>query len=224
MPIVQRTNETVVKGVADVVFVFDVTGSMQPYIDKVKDNVRALVDGFKAYPQINLDWRVRAMGYRDITCDSEAIINKFPFVTNEAAFAEQLGALRADGGGDADESALDAIWYAIRKSDWRPGKLQKVIVLFTDAGTKGLHPSTMDELGIADDMTYLQTELTKGKYQFFLFGPEHPTYEELRKAERTHIELYSDTNNLLTTDFAELLKLIGKTVSQSSVTAASKTL
>ena len=39
MAIQQRTGDAKVKGVADIVFVFDCTGSKKPYIDNVKENV-----------------------------------------------------------------------------------------------------------------------------------------------------------------------------------------
>ena len=48
MAIQQRTGDAKVKGVADVVFLFDCTGSMAPYIENVKDNVASLIKGFNA--------------------------------------------------------------------------------------------------------------------------------------------------------------------------------
>ena len=163
MAIQQRTGDAKVKGVADVVFLFDCTGSMDPYIDNVKNNVASLIKGFNATANVKLDWRVRAMGFKDFFVDKDCLINDFLFTDDADEFANnQLARLRADGGGDEKESALDAIWYALKRSDWRP-RCTKVIVLFTDAGTKGLHNRTMDELGVVDDVPYLQQELMKNK-------------------------------------------------------------
>lgn len=218
MAIQQRTGDAKVKGVADVVFVFDCTGSMDPYIDGVKDNVASLIKGFNATANVKLDWRVRAMGYKDYFVDKDCLINDFLFTDDADEFANnQLARLRADGGGDEKESALDALWYALKRTDWRP-RCTKVIVLFTDAGTKGLHNRTMDELGVVDDVSYLQQELMKNKVQLFLYGKTDPVYEQLHQTERAHVYQYDDLGKLLDSDFGELLEIIGKTVSASIVT------
>lgn len=216
MPIVQKTGATKVKGVADVVFVFDCTGSMSPYLDAMKKNVAALVKGFNATPQVKLDWRVRAMGYRDITCDSEYLLNAFPFTSSEDVFVnDQLAKLVADGGGDYEESALDALWYALRKSDWRsPG--QKAIVLFTDAGTKPVHPKTKAELGVTLELDYLMQELMKERVLLFIYGPHDASFEALSRMEKANVNLYDNVSDILDeTEFRELLTAIGKTVSGS---------
>lgn len=219
MAIQQRTGDAKVKGVADVVFLFDCTGSMAPYIENVKDNVASLIKGFNGTPNVKLDWRVRVMGYKDFFVDKDCLINSFNFTDNAEAFAnDQLARLDADGGGDEKESALDAIWYALKKSDWRP-RCTKVIVLFTDAGTKGLHNKTMDELGVVDEVSYLQQELMKNKIQLFMYCKTDPLYEELHQTARAHIYQYDNPGEeLLTSDFGELLEVIGKTVSASIVT------
>ena len=218
MAIQQRTGDAKVKGVADVVFIFDCTGSMDPYIDNVKDNVASLIKGFNATANVKLDWRVRAMGYKDFFVDKDYLINDFSFTDSADEFANnQLARLRADGGGDDDESALDAIWYALKRSDWRP-RCTKVIVLFTDAGTKGVHTRTMDELGVVDDVMYLQQEVMKNKVQLFLYGKTDPVYEQLHQTERAHVYQYDNPDKLRDSDFGELLEVIGKTVSASIVT------
>ena len=74
MAIQQRTGDAKVKGVADVVFLFDCTGSMAPYIENVKDNVASLIKGFNGTPNVKLDWRVRAMGYKDFFVDKDCLI------------------------------------------------------------------------------------------------------------------------------------------------------
>lgn len=218
MTIQQKTADAKVKGVADVVFLFDCTGSMAPYIQNVKDNVASLIKGFNGTPNVKLDWRVRAMGYKDFFVDKDCLINSFDFTNDDNEFAnKQLARLDADGGGDEKESALDAIWYALKKSDWRP-QCTKVIVLFTDAGTKGLHNKTMDELGVVDEVSYLQQELMKNKIQLFMYCKKDPVYDELHQTERAHIYQYDNPGEeLLTSDFGVLLEVIGKTVSASIV-------
>ena len=101
MAIQQRTGDAKVKGVADVVFLFDCTGSMSPYIENVKDNVASLIKGFNGTPNVKLDWRVRAMGYKDFFVDKDCIINDFDFTDDANVFANtQLASLTADGGAE----------------------------------------------------------------------------------------------------------------------------
>lgn len=219
MAIQQRTGEAKVKGVADVVFLFDCTGSMSPYIENVKDNVASLIKGFNATPNVKLDWRVRAMGFKDFYVDKDYLIDRFTFTSDADEFANsQLARLEADGGGDEKESCLDAIWYAIKQSEWRP-RCNKVVVVFTDAGTKGLHERTLNELGVVDELSYLQQEIMKNKIQLFMYCKTDPLYEQLHQLERSHVYQYDNPGEeLLKTDFADLLEVIGKTVSASIVT------
>ena len=100
-----------VKGVADIVFLLDATGSMAPCIGAVKDNiagfVRQLTDG-TANAFIK-DWRTKIVGYRDWTCDREPYVDN-PFVNSVAALEAQLAALKDTGGGDEPESLLEALY------------------------------------------------------------------------------------------------------------------
>lgn len=230
MPIVQRSSMAKVKGVADIVFLFDCTGSMEPYIENVKNNVTSLIDGFNATPNVKLDWRVRAMGYKDFFEDEDYLIDGFDFTDSLDVFANnQLARLQADGGGDEKESTLDAIWYAIKKSDWRP-KCTKVIVVFTDAGTKGLHERTMDDLCVVDGVEYLMQELQKNRIYLFMYCKKDPDYDAISKIERTEVHQYNELKELLPKEeesknekFKSLLEKIGKTVS-ASINTENKTL
>ena len=105
------------KGVADVVFLIDVSGSMAPIIDALRKNIEAFVDSLSSGGANNAapvrDWRGKVVGYRDIeAASSEGIewIEDHPFVRDTAALKEQLASLRAQGGGDEPESLLDALY------------------------------------------------------------------------------------------------------------------
>ena len=120
MPLQNKPSQMKIKGVADIVFCFDCTGSMTEIIQSVKDNVSNLVEGFKDN-SVTLDWQARCLGYRDFEVDEEYLINDRPFVKTEEELKAQIAGMEAKEytGGDDPESTLDAIWYAAKKSEWR---------------------------------------------------------------------------------------------------------
>src|SRR5688500_1895187 len=58
------------KGVADIVFLIDVSGSMAPIIDALRRNIEMFIDSLSHGDANNAapvkDWRGKVMGYRDI--------------------------------------------------------------------------------------------------------------------------------------------------------------
>ncbi|MEO5579208.1 MAG: vWA domain-containing protein, partial [Gemmatimonadaceae bacterium] len=144
------------KGVADVVFLIDVSGSMSPIIDALRKNIEAFVDSLSTGDANNAapvrDWRGKVVGYRDIeAAQSEGLewMENNPFVRDAAALKAQLSALRAEGGGDEPESLLDAL-YKVATMEASPKGAQsedadkwryrsdaaRVVVVFTDASFK----------------------------------------------------------------------------------------
>lgn len=205
-----------VKGVADIVFCIDVTQSMQPCIDQVKQNVHNFATSIQTYSgNTKVDWRARVLGYRDFNVDAECLVNDMDFVATAEELKAQLDKVNADGGGDAPESTLDAILYATLKSNWRAAA-HKVVVVFTDAPPlPHLHSKTTSELKVADDMEVINQTLKEKRIKLFLFGPKDATYDELSKAYRTVITQYEDADEgLKNADFKSILDAIAKTVSQ----------
>ena len=101
------------KGVADIVFLIDVSGSMAPIIDALRKNIEVFVDTLGAGdansgPPVK-DWRGKVIGFRDAEHDPNWF-HDFPFVRDAVALKAQLAELRAEGGGDEPESLLDALY------------------------------------------------------------------------------------------------------------------
>lgn len=123
-----------------------------------------------------------------------------------------------------ESTALPREELALKKSDWRD-RCTKVIVVFTDDRPKKLHTRTMDELGVQDDIEYLQQELMKQRVQLFMYCQTDPVFEQLHKTERAHVYQFDEPGEqLLNSDFGELLEVIGKTVSASIITENKNTL
>jgi len=129
----------------DIVFCIDVTGSMTPVIDTVKNNVRsfhtrlssAMAEKSKSISQL----RVRIVAFRDFADNPSDAIEQSGFLAlpdELAEFENFVQGLRATGGGDEPESGLEALSIAI-DSPWERGldRRRHVIVMFTDASA---HP------------------------------------------------------------------------------------
>lgn len=124
---------------ADIVFVLDLTGSMQFAIDGIKLGIQNFVSHLK---ESHIDARIALIGFRDIQADGEypsvMSIGGEAFTKDYEAFKTEVGKLRAGGGGDEPESSLQALALAARQS-FRPNA-SSVLLLITDAPPK-IHPA-----------------------------------------------------------------------------------
>ena len=221
MALQNRPNQPKIKGVADIVFCFDCTGSMTEIITSVKENVDKLVEGFADF-QVVLDWRARCLGYRDFEVDDEFLINDRPFVSTPDDLKAQIAGMEAKEytGGDDPESTLDAIWYAAKKSEWRDN-CHKVVVVFTDAATKPVNDKTLgDIMGSDGDIEVLAQELNVQHIKLFLWGAKDPVYDQLNKIPRADVvQLENPEEDYKNMDFSSLMSTIGKTVSEIASSA-----
>ncbi|MBI2805794.1 MAG: VWA domain-containing protein [Planctomycetes bacterium] len=116
----------------DIVFVLDVTQSLDAQIAGLKNGIGQFIKGLK---DRELEARIGLIGFRDITVAGETHFEflKFKgdlFTTDTKLFSAEVGKLQASGGGDLPESSLDAIVKAA-KYPFRP-KALKVLLLITD--------------------------------------------------------------------------------------------
>jgi Ca-activated chloride channel family protein len=133
----------------DVVFVVDLTGSMQFAINGVKNGINNFVKKLK---DERLDYRIGLVAFRDIEADNEMpYALKFTnpktgaeetFTTDIEAFQAKVAPLVANGGGDIPESSLQGLYLAA-KQKFRQGA-SKVLLFITDAVPK-LHNKLNDD-------------------------------------------------------------------------------
>ena len=129
----------------DIVFCIDITGSMQPTIDKVKGFATSLYDDLipfmikEAHREVKA-LRVKVIGFRDFFCDGKYALEEsdfFKLPEQNQEFKNFVSSLDAKGGGDDPESSLEALALAM-KTDWvkisdlNTQRSRHVIVLFTD--------------------------------------------------------------------------------------------
>lgn len=107
----------------DIVVVFDITESMGPFIEGMKEATIAFADRLA---KANRDYRLGLVTFEDyVTRDDPT------FTRSAREFKSWVGALQAAGGGDIPENSLDALEVASR-FPFRP-EAQAVVILITDA-------------------------------------------------------------------------------------------
>jgi len=118
----------------DVLFVLDVTGSMDKEIAGVRRGIQDFVSEFSSQ---NMDARVGLIAFRDRLAGEEPQILSFSgqaFTSDTDSFSREVGKLQASGGGDDPESSLDAVVLAAQQP--LRENAEKVILLITDAPPK----------------------------------------------------------------------------------------
>ncbi len=238
---------TKTKGVADVVFLIDVSGSMSPIIDALRKNIETFVDSLSTGDANNAapvrDWRGKVVGYRDIeAAQSEGLewMEDNPFVRDTAALKAQLAALRAEGGGDEPESLLDALYkvatmeaspkgaQAEEAGKWRyRSDAARVVVVFTDASFKETMSIQEAKGGALQDVANV---VMANRIILSLFAPNFEGYDRLSQIDKSEWEVveYEGLNaqealQKFTADpenFKTTLKQLAASVSRSAETVA----
>lgn len=146
-----------IKYTVDIIYCLDATGSMDPIINTVKDNIerfyndyqKALIKKGRTIDTL----RIKIILFRDFYFDGDLALSisdfyQLPEQTEHLLFF--LNRINAIGGGDEPESGLEALDIAI-SSDWNKigDKKRQIIVLFTDASAHKL-----DEVEIFRPINY----------------------------------------------------------------------
>jgi hypothetical protein len=237
------------KGVADVVFLIDVSGSMAPCIDALRTNIEAFIHTLSSGDPANAnaapvrDWRAKVVGYRDIeAAPAEGVqwLEDQPFVRDAAALKAQLAALTAEGGGDEPESLLDALYTvatmeAVPKGSqsedplkWRyRSDAARVVVVFTDASFKETMSIPQAKGGALQDVANV---VMANRIILSLFAPNFEGYDRLSQIDKSEWEVveYEGLSpqaalQKFTSDpanFRTTLKQLAASVSRSAETVA----
>ncbi|HYP89548.1 MAG TPA: vWA domain-containing protein [Polyangiaceae bacterium] len=235
------------KGVADIVFVVDVTGSMAPCIDALRKNIEAFIDSLSHGDGNNVaavrDWRGKVVGYRDIeSAESDGLpwIEDHPFVRDAAALKSQLASLKAGGGGDEPESLLDALYKvasmpAVPKGSqaddptkWRyRSDAARVVIVFTDASFKETMSLPEAKGGSLQDVANV---VMANRVILSIFAPNFDGYDRLSQIDKSEWEVVEfdglspqEALQKFTSDsasFRTTLKQLAASVSRSAETVA----
>ncbi|BEI86274.1 hypothetical protein CcaverHIS002_0605610 [Cutaneotrichosporon cavernicola] len=127
----------------DLVFVLDCTGSMQRYINSVRDHIFAICDMIRGEEGLNGtdDLRVAIVNYRDHKPQDNTYVYKFnPFTSDIAVVQNYLKGLTAAGGGDGPEAVTAAMAACLTELEWRR-EAARMVVLIADAPPHGIGES-----------------------------------------------------------------------------------
>jgi len=235
------------KGVADIVFMIDVSGSMEPCIDALRLNIEAFAESLSRGDANNAapvkDWRAKVVGYRDLdSAEGEGVpwIIDNPFVRDVAALKAQLAGLRAMGGADEPESLLDALFkvatmeavpkgsQTVDPNKWRyRSDAARVVIVFTDASFKETMGIPEAKGGSLQDVANV---VMANRIILSLFAPNFEGYDRLSQIDKSEWEVveYEGLSpqaalQRFTSDpvnFRNTLKQLAASVSRSAETVA----
>jgi hypothetical protein len=220
------------KGVVDVVFCLDASGSMAPCIDGVRRNIGAFLDGLVGDRNRNLDCRLDYLAH---SCDEtgnlvrssslrlagleliEALYGQKP--APEGFFTTDASELRAglnNVGAFGDESMLVALDICL-DYPWRPREsCHRVVALLTDEPLEANADAKAQQKMIGP----LIDKIHALGVMLFLVGPRSPGFNELAEADKSQFQQVAQAHDgLATMDFARVLAHIGKSVSVAALQA-----
>jgi len=172
------SSESVIGQKADVVFVVDITSSMSPTINTVKQNVSSFVEKLK---KKKIDVNLCLVTFKDTTFKKcTGFVSDNPATAdneNLTNFLSDLSKLDAQEGGDMDENQLAALIDAASVTPWREGA-QRLAVLITDAGFH-YSPGNAGDAGAAAP-NYNEAIKVISENQMFVFAlaPMLPGYSD----------------------------------------------
>ena len=235
------------KGVADIVFLVDITGSMAPCIDALRANIEIFIDSLSKGEGNNAppirDWRGKVVGYRDVeAAQAEGLswLVDAPFVRGAGELKAQLSQLKAEGGGDEPESLLDAL-FKIASMEASPKGAQtedpnkwryrsdaaRVVIVFTDASFKETMSIQEAKGGSLQDVANL---IMANRIILSLFAPNFEGYDRLSQIDKSEWEVVEyeglspqEALKKFTSDpasFRTTLKQLATSVSRSAETVA----
>lgn len=181
-------------GTADFIFLIDGTGSMNPCMQALKDNIHVFLDEIGGEQSPVYDWRGKVVVYRDQEVDGSHWLEDNPFVADAAALKSQIDSLEAKGGGDEPESALDAIHLLatypqaarsaqdVGPQEWRyRSNAALVVIVFTDATFK---PIMTYDAGAGGTVEDVRNAVMNNKLILIIYAPDEEGWESLSQVDK----------------------------------------
>jgi len=170
---------------ADIVFVFDTTGSMGDEISEMKAISTSFADNMESS---GIDYRLGLTEFKDYrtTCDGTSCGSSgdFPYrvynggvlTSSSAQFKSWINGLSPSGGSDEPESVLAAMMHTVNDQNWRGGDASKIVVVITDAYP---HPDGHCCNQEGNTLDGVISALAANGMKVYVVGPDQPSMEEL---------------------------------------------
>lgn len=210
---------------ADIVFVIDSTGSMEPYIQNVADNVQAFSEYLE---EKGVDVRMAVVEYKDITCDGKdsTIVHTVDGSVWHKSTTELVKTLDivksgVSGGGDNPETLIDALGYIVDGKTFDFGRkdtereTHKFAIVLSDAGFKENNSFGYTETSIIEKLKEekINTSVITSKYS-------HDDY--LNIIENPDTNLLDINSKTFSDELKNLADVIFKTIINEIVTIEKK--
>ena len=222
--------EAQLKGVVDIIFLLDVTGSMGPAIVELGKNMINFVNSIDK--NLVSDFKVKIASFGDFETDSEDIkFNLNRNFTDDSQqiyndFLDVIELIKKKGGHDLPESSLDALHKTIQEgfsSDW--SERTRVVVLFSDAVSKELQKDTIAiDLPAEEKLQMLAQILNDNRVRTYIYAPNDTNMITLSQLCSEYLVYNAIDENgtnpveaLRKLDFKEEMKILAKVVSQPSL-------
>ena len=220
------TEEKKVKGVVDLVFLLDSTGSMQECIDGLKANIKLFFERLTtrdAQNQVPVrEWRAKVVGFRDYDDNPHNWLVDNPFTRSVEDLYAQLDSLGATGGGDIPESMLDALYAVVEQEETPAGvppepgawrfrrEAARAVIAFTDAPFKPVIHAPFGRGGTVDDVIncIMEKRVLLTVVTPFRYVDDH---DQLREFDDMHVLAEADK-----AEYLPLKDAAGETLSLAS--------
>lgn len=176
----------------DMLFILDKTGSMGGVITYAKATMGSFTDKIG---DLGKDVRYGLIAYGDVNIDTDPLVN-YDFTTDADEFRNYYSSITASGGGDWEESGLDALMNALTDYSFRSdADLEKHVVLITDAP---FHDPYYDEIsGTNKSLNDIIDQLKVAGVVVDIIGPTSGEgYSQLSKIKDATGGMYYNINDV----------------------------
>jgi len=181
----QRYLDCVSAKKADIVFVFDTTGSMGDEINDMTTISKSFADNLAAS---GIDYRLGLTEFKDFpvvcketSCGSSGdfpykVYNSGTLTASSATFKSWLNTLSASGGSDEPESVLAAMRHTVTDQKWRGGDATKIVILISDAYP---HPDGQCCNQEGNTLGGIISALASSGIKVYVVGPDDESMEKM---------------------------------------------
>ena len=195
------------KGVADVVFCLDRSGSMTPCLEGVKEHISKFIEGLLANPQLsNLYCRLGFIAY---DCYDFYLMD---FTTDIKKFQSAMSSLQPGG----NEYSLPALDWSLDFS-WRENA-HRIVIQFTDEPLEGGEDPPFQRSKLQE----LYGKIASLNAMLYFVGPDCKEYRGFERVPKCIVQYITGHNHFYNIDFKEVLFQIGKTLSHSVTPSPTK--